>query len=442
MRPFTTVKSSSLRAGFIGLFLFLVAGGCMEWAFYAYRQEQAASLKMKTLLQADIIRARIEGELNAVVFLCNALAGDLSVSRDPAETREMLSAVFLHSRHVRSFQVAVGYRLAYVFPQGAAAQAVGSDYRDEPNQWPLIQRSIETRSAFLEGPSSQEGLTYRKPIFLNGHYWGLLSAVVDNASLLLAAGLDRSSDEYQYALRSQDELGKNGEMVVGAAGLFDEADTEVTAIPVPGGAWKLAVKPLPAPTAGAGLVFFRGLGWLFAGLLAAQAIALVKLKRDLSDLALYDRLTGLPGRPLFLDRLKQMIRRTKRNQGRFSVLYVDLDGFKSINQQQGQKVGDMMLAGFGKRLIGSIRHCDTVTRWGGDEFLVLLDACPFDQAKIIAENLRHKIELPVVYGEQMLRIGASVGLATYPEDGRSLNVLLKTAEMRMDADKARRTRAS
>ena len=97
----------------------------------------------------------------------------------------------------------------------------------------------------------------------------------------------------------------------------------------------------------------------------------------------------------------------------------------------------MMLAGIGKRLLGSIRHCDTVTRWEGDEFLILLDACPPEQAKPIAENLRHKIELPVSYGDNELRIGASIGLATYPEDGHSLAALLKIAEARMREDKSR-----
>ncbi len=181
----------------------------------------------------------------------------------------------------------------------------------------------------------------------------------------------------------------------------------------------------------------RSLGWLFSGLFAAQSVALLKLKRQLSDLALYDRLTGLPNRPLFLDRLKQMIRRTKRNKGNFSVLFVSLDEFKAINDSQGEKVGDMMLAGIGKRLIGAIRHCDTVTRWGGDEFLILLDACPLDQATLIATNLRHKIELPVPYGKAELRVSASIGLATYPGDGHSLGTLLKVAAARMLKDKGR-----
>ncbi len=440
MQTFTPIKSSFVRAGFIGIFVFLAAEACMEWVFFEYRQEQAASLKAKTLLQGEMIRARLEGEFNTVVFLSNGLAAYLAVGRDSAETRDILSSVFLQSRHVRSFAVAAGYRLAYVFPQDANAKPIGYDYRDQPNQWPSIQRSIETRAPFLEGPSPGEGLTYRAPIFSKGQYWGLLSTVIDYSSLLSAAGIDRSSGEYQYALRSLTERGTNGEMILGDAGLFADPAAQVTMVTIPGGTWSLAVKPLSSPTAGSWLNFSRGFGWLFAGLFAAQAIALMKLKRDLSDVTLYDRLTGLPGRPLFLDRLKQMIRRTKRNRGNFSVLYVDLDGFRSINEKKGSKVGDMMLAGFGKRLIGSIRHCDTVTRWGGDEFLVLLDACPFDHAKTIAENLRHKIELPVAYGEQMLRIGASIGLATYPADGHSLKALLEAAEARMTEDKSRRTK--
>ena len=233
-------------------------------------------------------------------------------------------------------------------------------------------------------------------------------------------------------------LGFGMEMILGQAGLFDDPSAYVAETALPGGGLRLAVKPTASPAAENWIGLLRGLGWLFAALFAAQSVALLKLKRKLSGLALYDILTGLPSRHLFLDRLKQTIRRAKRNRGNFSVLFVSLNDFKSINSVHGEKVGDMMLAGIGKRLLSSIRHCDTVTRWGGDEFLVLLDACPLDQAKLIAENLRHKTGLPVSYGGNELRVSASIGLATYPVDGHSLAALLKIAEARMREAKSRR----
>jgi len=212
----------------------------------------------------------------------------------------------------------------------------------------------------------------------------------------------------------------------------------VSAIAIPGGNWRLAVKSVIEPTAESWPLLFRVLGWLFAALFATLAVASWTLNRKLQDQALYDRLTGLPSRHLFLDRLKQVIRRTRRNQRNFSILFINLIDFKSVNESHGIKVGDMMLAGIGKRMIGFIRHCDTVTRWGGDEFLILLDDCPHDQANVLAENLRHQIELPVYCGEHKLRIGPSIGIATFPDHGHSLTALLKVANGRMVKDKTLR----
>jgi diguanylate cyclase (GGDEF)-like protein len=179
----------------------------------------------------------------------------------------------------------------------------------------------------------------------------------------------------------------------------------------------------------------RGLGWLFAAFFAIQSAMLLKLRRKLSSLALFDPLTGLPGRPLFLDRLKQTIRRYKRNNGSFSIVSISVDDISLTDNPQSHKVKDMMLEGISRRLLDSVRYCDTVAHWKSNSFLVLLDACQPHQARFIAENLRRKIELPVSYGKHELRMGASIGLANYPEDGRSLAALLKIAYGRMAKDK-------
>jgi len=432
------MRPSPFLARCIGLFLFLFLGAGVEWMLSEHSQEQAAGLKAKNELHGAKIRARLEGELQAILVASDSLAAYWAVRRElpgPDETRDLLAELYRRGRHVRSFAVATDYRIAQVFPSDGGGPAVGFDYRDQPKQWPLIQRGIASRSPWLAGPASPNlELAYGVPVFVDGQFRGLLSTLIDGPSLFAAAGLTQADEERQCALRTQAGEGA----VLGADSLFDDPAASVTDIAVPGGAWRLAVKSTAASASAGWPALLRGLGWLLAGLFATQSAALLTLNRKLSDLALYDRLTGLPSRHLFLDRLKQMIRRTKRNKGNFSVLFVSLDGFKAINAAQGEKAGDMMLAGIGKRLLSAIRHCDTVTRWGGDEFLVLLDACPLDQARLIAENLRHKIELPVPYGKAELRAGASIGLATYPEDGHSLAALLKAATAQMLKDKGGR----
>jgi diguanylate cyclase (GGDEF)-like protein len=441
MQADKTAKLSPDLARLVGIFLFLGLGVGTEAFLFEQRQSQAAARKAQAAAHSEKIRARLEGELNAALALSNGLAGYWAVRRDfpgPNEARGILADHYRRSRHVRSFAVTDGYRVAQVFPQDDQGQALGLDYRSLARQWPSIQHSVETRSPMLEGPSPPAlAMTYRVPIFVDGQFRGFLSTLIDGFSLLAASGF--AHEDYHYALRARGEPGPARQAaILGADALFADPAAAVTNISAPGENWRLAVKPKALPGGEDGQLPARALGWLFAGLFALQSAALLRLNRKLAGLALYDRLTGLPSRHLFLDRLKQTIRRAKRNRGNFSVLFVNLSEFKAINHARGEKVGDMMLAGIGKRLIGSIRHCDTVTRWGGDEFVILLDACPQDQAKPIAENLRHKIELPVSYGEAELRIGAAIGVATFPEDGHSLAALLKVAEARMRKDKGGR----
>lgn len=433
-------KPSPVLPRIIGCCVLVALGMGTEWLLYEYRQQQSAELRANSALLGENIRLRLEGELDTLAATANGMADYWAIRHDapsPEETGQWLARLHQRSRHVRSIALAVGYRIAYVFPPEGGGQTVGLDYREQAKLWPLIRHGIETHTPMLEGPARPAlDLAYRLPIFAGGQFWGLSSFLVDGTTLFSAAGLGRA--DAQYALRTLESAGEEGATFFGEDRLFDDPEAALTDIAVPGGGWRLAVKSIPPPGSQAWPELARWLGWLLASLFAALAVSVLRLNRELADLALYDRLTGLPSRHLFLDRLKQMIRRTKRNRGQFSVLSVNLDGFKAINERLGTRVGDMMLAGVGKRLLGAIRHCDTVTRWESDEFLILLDACPLEQAGLIAENLRHKVELPVAYGEAELRAGASIGFATFPEDGRSLTALLKVADTRMLKDKSRR----
>jgi diguanylate cyclase (GGDEF)-like protein len=436
------LKSKPLSFGIFAFLLFLTFGAGVEGLLYEYRQERIAELNNANLMLVENIHARLEGELNAVFFFSNGIASSWAMQRIPTapdKAHYLFAELFRHSRHVRSFAVAVGSRVAYVYPPGENGMAIDSDLKNHPLQWPLVERGIATRSPQIiwTNPPAR-GLAYLVPIFEKGQYWGLLITQIDESSLFSAAGLTQTSAAYEYALRGQGPPDAKEGMILGSSLMFGDPEAQVLDLSIPGGHWQLAVKSGIEPMPGIWPWFLRVLGWLLAAVFAALAMALWKLQQKLAEMALYDPLTELPSRNLFLDRLVQVIRRTKRNRGNFSILFINLNEFKSVNESHGEKVGDMMLAGIGKRISGFIRHCDTVTRWVGDEFLILLDDCPHDQAHIIAANLGHQIELPVYCGEHPLRIGASIGLATFPDDGQSLAALLKVAEARMAEEKGQR----
>jgi diguanylate cyclase (GGDEF)-like protein len=153
---------------------------------------------------------------------------------------------------------------------------------------------------------------------------------------------------------------------------------------------------------------------------------------QLSHLAQHDALTDLPNRLLLNDRLTQAISLARRNRHLLAVLFLDLDGFKNINDSLGHSVGDKLLQSVAACLSDSVRKSDTVSRQGGDEFVILLpevthaaDAA-ISAAKIITElNKTHNL------GEHNLRITVSIGISTYPDNGEDAETLIKNADTAM-----------
>jgi len=153
---------------------------------------------------------------------------------------------------------------------------------------------------------------------------------------------------------------------------------------------------------------------------------------EMSHLAQHDGLTDLPNRLLLDDRLTQAISLARRNHSQLAVLFLDLDGFKHINDSLGHSVGDKILQSVAERISACVRKSDTVSRQGGDEFVILLSEvthaadAAIIAAKIIAElKRRHRI------GKHRLRISASVGVSTYPNDGEDAETLIKNADTAM-----------
>lgn len=160
--------------------------------------------------------------------------------------------------------------------------------------------------------------------------------------------------------------------------------------------------------------------------------------------AFHDALTGLPNRALLADRLSQALARAGRQGQALAVAYMDLDGFKAVNDTRGHDAGDALLCEVGRRLLATLRSCDTVARFGGDEFVLLLS--PAGTAEELAEVLdrvQSAIEQPMALpAGAHATISASIGLARYPEDGAEVALLLALADQRMFEAKRARHRAS
>ncbi len=155
------------------------------------------------------------------------------------------------------------------------------------------------------------------------------------------------------------------------------------------------------------------------------------------QMAQYDPLTGLPNRELLRDRMEQAIHSARRlDHAYLGVLFVDLDRFKKVNDTYGHAAGDAVLVEAATRLRECLRESDTVARLGGDEFVVLLcNLRGTEDTAIVAERILDACARPIVVGDNVFQISASVGVAVWPTDGQSVNELLQNADMAMYSSK-------
>ena len=163
-----------------------------------------------------------------------------------------------------------------------------------------------------------------------------------------------------------------------------------------------------------------------------SAKELKEQKNAYKELAYYDVLTGLPNRVLFYDRLKHSIDKSKRNNSKLAILFLDLDNFKEINDSLGHHIGDLVLKIVAKRLETKIRRSDSLARLGGDEFTLLLeDLNNLSNIGELAQNLIQTVSEPMNIDNHELYITVSIGISLYPEDAINTDSLLKCADAAM-----------
>ncbi len=163
-----------------------------------------------------------------------------------------------------------------------------------------------------------------------------------------------------------------------------------------------------------------------------------RVQEDMRRRAMHDQLTGLPNRAMFLESLEHAVRKARRRHALFSVLFVDLDKFKEVNDTLGHHAGDELLKAVSERISAAVRQSDMVARLGGDEFVVLIEehGGP-EEVMIVAQKIVSMLQRPVLIDWREVVVQASVGIATYPEDGQDVESLVKNADAAMYQAKER-----
>jgi diguanylate cyclase (GGDEF)-like protein/PAS domain S-box-containing protein len=155
-------------------------------------------------------------------------------------------------------------------------------------------------------------------------------------------------------------------------------------------------------------------------------------EEELNRMAYHDALTGLPNRLLLLDRISHAVRRATRSGGRFALLFIDLDRFKNVNDNLGHQTGDELLMAVAERILKRLRAEDTLSRLGGDEFILLMEDIPSEQqAAQLARDLLALLSQPYHIAGHDIFLSASIGISLHPEDGGDAENLIKHADTAM-----------
>lgn len=174
---------------------------------------------------------------------------------------------------------------------------------------------------------------------------------------------------------------------------------------------------------------------------SGESVGAIMVVNDITDLkeaelkinhmAYHDSLTGLPNRELFNKSLVPKINLAKHNNRKYSVMFLDLDGFKMVNDSFGHEMGDYLLKQVGNRLISCLRPDDLIARQGGDEFIILLNEATVNDTNKIADTILKTISYPFILGGKEIVISTSIGIGTYPLHGKDADTLTMNAETAM-----------
>lgn len=168
------------------------------------------------------------------------------------------------------------------------------------------------------------------------------------------------------------------------------------------------------------------------GVIIRDISAIYKKHQETKHMALHDNLTNLPNRMLFLDRLSSEIKKAKREDKIFAVLFFDLNGFKSINDKYGHEAGDIVLKEFSERVSSLLRASDTLARLGGDEFVgIISDITNIGEIDFVIDKIHDTLDEPVIYNDKEITISTSIGVSIFPDDGDLVDILMLKADNAM-----------
>ncbi|HEY3308190.1 MAG TPA: diguanylate cyclase [Desulfuromonadaceae bacterium] len=431
-------------AGILTLLIFLIIVEYLVWLEY---DRDYQTMKARNYTAVGLVRAKLETEINRTMYLGLGLSSFVSATPEfsPGQFNRMAATLVSLHASIHHVALAPGNVVRYVYPLNDNEKILGLDYLKDPSQRDAVLRAMKEKQSVLAGlkfAQGGQGLVNRIPIFpldKNGryYYWGMASIAIDPIPLYSAAGLN--SQDFTFALRGKNINGARGDMLWGEQDVFNDPRAIVMDVSVPGGVWQLAGQPANDLMDAAARRKMRHMVGIILAIGCGLSVWLIfKAHITIKSLALHDPLTSLPNRRYLEAMADSQIAFAKRNQSEFTILHLDLDYFKDINDEYGHKAGDAVLVNVAHCARKALRESDFVARIGGDEFVVLLpDTGAGAGLEELIERLRTFIIQPINHEGHQLKINASIGSAVYPGSGQKLDQLIKEADAKMYLEKKR-----
>ena len=443
-RPFLAMLSVGLLMATLGISLTGYVGGLIA-------DSHRERMQHDTLSRLAELRARLEAELEQVESFARGIASFAALSETitSREFRGFAQQMAALDPHVVRASLAPDRIVRFVYPLYGNLSRLGHDHQADDRERQAVLRARQTRSVAIMGPQQDAAgnrtLVAFAPVMrpvssgsarVSLVVRGVAAVTIDLDSLLASVGLSDADTAYRFALQEQGRAGRPGELLFGDEALFG-SDAVRLPVMLTAGRWNLAGAPrADTCCSDTESMVARIIGYGVTLLLMTLAVLAVHFQMRARDMAVHDPLTGLPNRRLLEGLLQTLAARANRMGKGFEIFFIDLNGFKPVNDTHGHAAGDMILRAIGERLRDHTRRLDTVARVGGDEFVVVVPCDGTgDTTPMITARLHAALAEPFEVEGALIHVRASVGSARFPDDTVSIGELLELADRRMYAEK-------